>query len=115
MDLDFIPKKVIFPWGAADHVKPAYAAIIVVEVKNSLTLIELALSGNATLDLTTSPEQRIGDRIIVKILTIGAETLTFGEGAIAPDLVGVAGKNQVQELVFDGIDFIASNVPVQIN
>jgi len=105
-----------YPFGNADHQRPAYAATITAVIANSKTIIEPAiLTGALTLNVTPDPEQMEGDEIIVKIKATGTEVTTFGTGIDAATITGVAGKTKTQTFIYDGTTFIASGAPTQID
>lgn len=105
-----------YPFGAADHLQPPFAATLNVEVRNAKTILEPAiLTGAMTLNITPSAELPKGAELICKIKATATETVTFGTGIDAPALVGVAGKTKVQAFVFDGTNFIAIGAFVQID
>ncbi len=108
--------KVMWPFGAAQVEKPAFAATIAIVVANHMAVIEPAiLTGACTLSLTPTAEVRAGALVFVKQKATATETLTFAGSAKAPALVGAAGKTKVQALVFDGTFFVAQGAPVQID
>lgn len=108
--------KIIFPWGDADHLTPEFAASMNVGVSNNLSIIEPGtLTGNATLNIDISPEMHNGAMIIVKQKTNGTETLSFGTGIAAPDMVGAAGRTRTQLFVLVDGEFIAAGASVQID
>ena len=108
--------KVTWPAGKADIQAPAYVAELNISVWNNKTILNPEqLTGNMTIDLDISAQMRPGAELIVKLNTAGTETTSFGTGIQAPDIVGVAGKTKVQAFVFDGVDFIATGTPMQID
>lgn len=113
---DAIPGDMLWPFGEATKETPAYAAAVEVTLKNRMTIIEPSqLSGNMTLTLTKSAEQRVGDMVVLKIATAGTQTLTLAGDVVAPNFSGVAGKTKVQKLIFDGTNFVAESVAFQID
>jgi hypothetical protein len=109
--------KPIWPFGAADHLTPDYAAIVEAAINNQLTIIEPAiLAGVLQLDLDIDPEVRKGAIIAVKIKAAAlGQDVTFGAGIDGPMLVGAAGKTKTQTFVYDGTNFIAVGASVQID
>lgn len=108
--------KAIWPFGAADHLTPDYAAVITAAIENQLTIIEATLAGALQLDLDIDPEVRKGAKIVVKIKAAAlGDDVTFGAGIDGPLLEGVAGKTKTQTFVFDGTNFVASGASVQID
>ena len=116
-----MPDKMMWPVGKADVLSPAYAATIAVTIVNRKTIIKLALTGNATLDLTLDSEisrsTAPGAELQLEVSSDGtARTLTLGTAIDGPNIVGVISKTFTQgfELSDDGI-FKPVGLAVQIN
>jgi hypothetical protein len=102
--------------GSSTAFALAYASAISLTVSESRTIVTLALTGAATLNLHADSKPQIGDEIIIKASSDGtARDLTFGTGFKAPVLAGVISKTKTQTLVYDGTSFIAAAAPVQID
>lgn len=93
-----------------------FAASMEATVKESRSIISVAMTANGTLNLSADAENVIGDEVIVKVSSDAtARDLTFGTGFTAPVLAGVISKTKVQRFVYDGAGFIATGAPVQID
>jgi hypothetical protein len=91
-----------WPYGAADS--PTISTVtgaIAYTPKNNKTILNLAITGNATLNLTIDPELEDGAELHVSSLGAGTETLTFGTGINAPVLTNANGKTKCQGFVFN--------------
>lgn len=109
-------EKINWPFGAADHQKPAYAAVLALTIKNQRTIIEPAiLTGNLTLDLTIDSQVQKGAIIDLIIKTTATEAVTLGAGIDGPNIVGVAGKTKTQSFFYDGVSFKPVGASVQID
>lgn len=62
-------------------------------------------TGNRTLNLTIDEVVLPGAILIVKSNTSGVETLTYGVGLEGTTETGTAGKTQLIQFVYDGINF----------
>ncbi|MGL6123946.1 MAG: hypothetical protein ACRC1W_13245 [Shewanella sp.] len=115
-----MPDKIMWPAGVADVKTPAFAATIPVLIENRKTLIKLALTGNATLDLTIDAEVAragVGTEVQLEVSSDAtARTLTLGTGIDGPNIVGVISKTFSQgfELSNDGL-FKPVGAAVQVN
>jgi hypothetical protein len=108
--------KILWPFGLADHLKPAFAATLAVTIENRKTILEPAiLTGDMTLDITIDPELEDAELLVVIKATANADDVTFGNGIDAPVLVGVAGKTKVQKFQLVGGKFIPEGAPYQID
>lgn len=113
---DNLAGEILWPFGEAPVVSPAFAAAVEVAVKNRKTFIKPAqLTGNMALTITASDEQRVGDEVIVIFGTAGTQTLSFAGDVVAPSKQGVAGKNFVYKLEYDGVAFKPVALAVQID
>lgn len=102
--------------GSSTLLTPAYAAAIEVELSESRTIIDLSLTGDATLNSSADSKPSIGDEVIVKAASDGtARDVTFGTGFTGPVLAGVISKTKTQAFVYDGTSFVAVGAPVQID
>lgn len=113
--------KIMWPAGKADVQSPAYAAAIAVDITNRKTLLKLALTGNATLNLTIDAEisraSSAGAQLQIEVTSDGtARTLTLGAGIDGPNIVGVISKTFSQgfELSNNGV-FKPVGVAVQVD
>ncbi len=108
-----------WPFGPADTLQALSATgAQAITIANDLTIIDgvtTIATGNRTINLTIPADLTPGARLIVKSKTTGTETTIFGTGCIAPTITGVAGKTKVQELVYDGTNFVATSTPIQID
>ncbi len=94
----------------------AYAASMQANVKESRSIITLAMTGAGTLTLSPDATPTVGDEIILKVSSDAtARELTFGTGFIAPVLAGTINKTKVICFMYDGSNFIATSAAVQIN
>lgn len=107
-----------FPFGDADSPTiSTTSGAIAYTPKNTKTILNLAITGNATLNLTIDPELADGSELHVSSLGAGTETLTFGTGINAPVITNASGKTKCQYFVFNktkGI-FEATGAVVQID
>lgn len=109
-------EKINWPFAPAEHVKPAYTAIIALTIKNQRTIIEPAiLTGNMTLDLTIDSQVQKGAIIDLIVKTTGIENTTLGAGIDGPVVAGVAGKTWTQSFFYDGVSFKPSGAKIQID
>jgi hypothetical protein len=105
-----------YPFGDCDYKNPAHAAAQAVTITEQMTILEPAIAtANVTLNLTIDAQVKRGAMLIVKFKTTATETLTFGTGCDSAVITGVAGKTQVQALVFDGTLFVGITAKVQID
>jgi hypothetical protein len=100
--------KVKWPWGAADSIAAAFSATIAATIANTKTLLTIAqLTGAATLNLTVSAEQAIGDELLVKTSVDGTgRTLTLGTSMSGLAQALTANKSYLLTFVFDGTNFV---------
>lgn len=105
------------PFGAASNITIAATGITAVIIENQITANAVlpTLTGNATLDLTLSPNLKAGATLYLKIKTTGTETFTFGTGIDAPVVTGVAGKTWTQGFWYDGTVFLPIGTKTQID
>jgi hypothetical protein len=113
--------KIMWPAGKPDVKSPAYAAAIDVTIENRKTILKLALTGAATLNLTIDPEilrsSSAGAVLQIEATADGTNrALTLGTGIEAPVITVVANKTHTQgfELSDDGV-FKPVGASVQIN
>ncbi len=98
--------QVSYPFGDADvqELNPG-AETIEVTVENMKTILEVAPTGAATIDLAVSKSQRKGAELIIEVTQPATgRNITLGEGFAtnAPNLTGVANDVDVLVLVYDG-------------
>ncbi|GGB82966.1 hypothetical protein GCM10007424_23740 [Flavobacterium suaedae] len=94
----------------------SYAASMDAVVKESRTILSVALTGNGTLNISSDARPFIGAEIIVKATSDAtARDLTFGTGFTAPTLTGVINKTKVQHFVYDGSAFVPVATAIQID
>lgn len=117
MGNDFQNEAVRWPFGNAKIVAIAtFAAAMSATIADRKTFVNLPqLTGNATLDVVPSPEQLLGDEVIVKWSTAATQTLTFNNMIDGPVVTGVAGKTFQQKFEYDGSVFNAVAPAVQLN
>lgn len=101
-----------YPFGhAAIEALAPGAETVVVSVDNLKTILKVAPTGAATIDLEISESLRKGSEMIIEV-TQGAtgRNITLGAGfaTTAPDLAGVANDVDTIALVYDGESFIAA-------
>ena len=107
-----------WPFGKAKEITIAtFAASMTQAIADRLTVLTLpALTADATLNITPSAEQLIGDFIVVKVpASADGNDLTLGSGIDGPNIVGVNGKTKQQLFMFTGISFTAIGAAVQID
>lgn len=93
-----------------------YAATIEVLQEESLTVADVTLTGDTTINLDADSLSSPGDKVIFKMTASAADrTVAFGTGFTAANAVILSGKTEVQEFVYDGTGFIATAAPVQID
>lgn len=99
-----------WPWGAADALAAVYAAIIAVTIGNTKTVLTIAqLTGPATLNLTLSGEQAIGDELFIQSSSDATgRTLTFGTGLSGAAHAQTASKSYMYSFVYNGTAFVLS-------
>ena len=105
------------PFGSVDVLTIAATgttAFTIIEQETLNTSLP-TLTGNATLNLTISPEIKAGAKLHLKVKTTATETFTFGTGFIAPMVTGVAGKTWTQSFWYDGTQFLPSGAKIQID
>lgn len=97
----------IFPFGPASAETLTYASTIAASVNNSKTILSVAMTGNATLNLTIGAGTRVGSELYVKITSDGtARDLTPGTGMTGTAVAGVISKTKVATYVYDGTTFV---------
>ena len=102
--------------GSVVKQTPDYAAIVAIKTEESITIVEIALTGAITINLDAASKPVIGDRVIFIFSSDATpRDATFGTNFTGPVLAGVASKTNVQEFVYDGGDFVAVSSPIQIN
>jgi len=107
-----------WPFGPASVAALTATGAQALTIVNNLTVIDGATveaTGNRTLNLTIGSGLEIGARLVIKSKSNGAETLIFGAGITGVTIVGVAGKTQVVEAVYDGTGFVVCATYVQID
>lgn len=113
---DNLAGEILWPFGEAPVFTPAYAATVEVQVANRKTFIKPAqLTGNMALTITASDEQRVGDEIVIVFGTAGTQVLSLAGDVVAPSKTGVAGKNFVYKLEYDGVAFKPVAAAIQID
>lgn len=105
-----------WPFGKASTLSPDYAATIAVDIRNTKTFVNIALTGDATLNITPDAELEAGAEVILVVsATTNGFDLTLGNAIDGANIVGVAGKTNVQNFYYDGTKFIAVGTYAQIN
>lgn len=99
--------KSVFPFGAAD-IKAVTGVVMNVHIDNTFTIVQVAgaIASNSTMNFTFAEDLKIGSIVVVTLSTTATETLTFGTGATAKVLTGVAGKTFTNMLIFDGTQLL---------
>ena len=114
--MSYVIEKILWPTGAADSVAPAYAAAIAVQITNRMTVLQLNLTGDATLNLTIDAGVDPGSMILIEATSDAtARTLTFGTGIDGAALAGTISKTKSQLFMFDGTVFVPAGAAVQVN
>ena len=109
-------KNIKYPFGAADVQTPAFASTIDVTASNNLTLVKPeTLTGAVTLNVIPGDGLEVGAELHLQVTTDGTEVLTFGTGATAPAVTGVAGKTWCQSLIYNGSVFVPKGAKIQID
>lgn len=94
----------------------AYASTIELDVEDTVNVVKVALTGAATLSMSANSKAVVGNKIALVVSSDATgRDLTFGTGIKAPVLAGVANKTKVQELIYDGGQWVACSAPVQID
>ncbi len=97
----------IFPFGPASVETLTYAATIASTVNNSMTILTVALTGAATLNLTLDANLRVGSILIVRASSDGtARDLTPGTGMTGTVVAGVINKTKCATYVYNGTAFV---------
>lgn len=97
----------VFPFGPATVETLTYAATIATSVNNTMTIMTVALTGNATLNLTVDAETKPGSVLIVKASSDGtARNLTPGTGMTGTAVSGTINKTKTAMYVYDGSTFV---------
>jgi hypothetical protein len=107
-----------FPFGAATVEQLSAEGAQNIEVVNTLTVIDgvtVVATGDRTLNLTPAEDLIVGSELFVKSKTTGTEKLISGNGVTGPEIVGVAGKTIVVQLIYDGSKFIHVSPKNQID
>lgn len=107
-----------WPFGPATTVALSATGAQAIAIANDLTIVDgvtVEATGNRTLNLTIDASVNKGARLVIKSKSNGAETLIFGDAITGVTIVGVAGKTQVVEAVYDGTAFLVSSTYVQID
>ena len=100
--------------GSSTVAALAFATTMELTVSESRTIVPIAMTDDATINLASDAEPSIGDELIVVATSDStARDLTFGTGITGPALTGVISKTKVQSFVYNGSAFIASAAPVQ--
>lgn len=107
------------PFGVADTSLALTAtgtqALTITSNRTIVDGVTTQATGNRTLTIAASSELKAGAVVIVKSKTAATETTIFSTGCLCPTITGVAGKTKVQELVYDGTNFIGNSSPIQID
>lgn len=101
----------------ADSQTPVYGATIAATIKARHTVITVGtLTGALTLNLTVNACVKAGATLIVKTTCDGTNrTTTWGTGFTAPALIGTASKTVHSCFIFDGVQFVLTGTPIQID
>jgi hypothetical protein len=100
--------KVKWPFGAADSQSKDYAAVVAATIENTRTHLTIAqATGAATLNLTLSPEQAVGDELFVQTSADGTNrVITWGTGMLGVAVTNTASKSFMHSFVFNGTAFV---------
>ena len=91
-----------WPFGKAKIEAPVYAATVALTISNAFTIIQLALTGACTLDLTVSAELDPGAIVVIRAGSDGtARDLTLGAGINGPVITGTISKIKSQAFFLD--------------
>jgi len=109
--------KVLWPFGKADVLAPAYAAAIAVTIENRMTIINLTLTNPATLNLTIDGEIEDGALLQLNVTAQDvADDLSLGTAIDGPNIVcAVAGKTKSQSFKLSNGVFRPDGASVQID
>lgn len=95
----------------------ASAANIAVTVKESVNVVNIALTAATTIILDAASKCVPGQRVIFKIGSDGTgRNATFSTGFTGPVLAGTANKTKTQEFVYTAsAGFVAVGSPIQLD
>lgn len=97
----------VFPFGPATVSALTYASTIAASIYNTKTILTVAMTGNATLNLTINAGTKVGSELHVKIASDGtARDLTPGTGMTGTVVAGTINKTKVATYVYDGSTFV---------
>lgn len=106
------------PFGKCDVLALTAAGAQAITIDDYLTIIDGATvqsTASRTLNLTINPELRIGATLYIKNKATATETFVPGTNMVGITTAGVAGKTQIIQYVYDGINFKQSTSGVQID
>jgi hypothetical protein len=91
-----------YPFGKADVQKPAFANPIAITVKNALTIVQVALTGATTLNVTVDAECPVGAELSLRLTSDAtARDTTLGTGIDGPIITGTISKTKSQSFFLD--------------
>lgn len=96
-----------YPFGLATKIVLVFAAIIAQAIDNTYTHLTLAMTGNATLNLTPNAEMPVGSQLVIRASADGTNrTLTPGTGMTGLAVVLTANKSYNLTYEFDGATYV---------
>lgn len=108
-------EKILWPFGEADVLSPAYAASVAIEIDNNMTIIVApALTGAIEFDLSAHAELRPGAIVVINV-DQGAtgRDVTFGSEVVGAGITGVANDKDTVTLQWTGSKFrVISNIKI---
>jgi hypothetical protein len=105
-----------YPFGPATNDTLTYGATIAKTIDNQKTILTLAMTGDATLNLTIDDEVKPGATLTIIAGSDGtARALTPGSGFTGPVIAGVISKKKCARYEYDGISFKMLALAVQID